>query len=54
VIAAKSVARFPAFSEERFAEYYLIGMLLSFLIAAGAGVAVRAALGLHPLLSGNP
>jgi hypothetical protein len=54
VIAAKSVARFPAFSEERFAEYYLIGTLLSFLIAAGLGVAVRAALGLHPLVSGNP
>jgi hypothetical protein len=45
---------FPACSEEWFAEYYLIGTLLSFLIAAGAGVAVRAALGLHPLQSGNP
>jgi hypothetical protein len=54
VIAAKSIARFPAFSEEKFAEYYLIGTLLSFLIAAGLGVAVRAALGLHPLLSGSP
>ena len=54
VIAAKSIARFPAFSDERFAEYYLIGTLLSFLTAAGIGVAVRAALGLHPLLSGKP
>ena len=54
VIAAKSVARFPAFSEESFAEYYLIGTLLSFLIAAGIGVAVRAALGLRPLPSGPP
>ena len=54
VIAAKSIARFPAFSEEKFAEYYLIGTLLSFLIAAGIGVAVRAALGLHPLLSASP
>ena len=52
VIAAKSIARFPAFTEEKFAEYYLIGTLLSFLSAAGLGVAVRAALGLHPLLSG--
>ena len=54
VIAAKSIARFPAFSDEKFAEYYLIGTLLSFLIAAGVGVAVRASLGLHPLLAGNP
>jgi hypothetical protein len=54
VIAAKSVARFPAFSQESFAEYYLIGTLLSFLIAAGLGVAVRGALGLHPLLAGAP
>ena len=54
VIAAKSIARFPAFSDEKFAEYYLIGTLLSFLIAAGLGAAVRAALGLHPLLSGSP
>ena len=54
VIAAKSIARFPAFSDEKFAEYYLIGTLLSFLTAAGMGVAVRASLGLHPLLSGNP
>jgi hypothetical protein len=51
VIAAKSVARFPSFAEERFAEYYLIGTLLSFLAALAVGVAVRSALGLHPLLS---
>jgi hypothetical protein len=54
VIAAKSVARFPSFAEAKFAEYYLIGTLLSFLTAAAVGVAVRAALGLHPLLSSNP
>lgn len=54
MIAAKSIARFPAFSDERFAGYYLIGTLLSFLTAAGIGVAVRAALGLHPLLTGKP
>jgi hypothetical protein len=46
VVAAKSVARFPSFSSEKFAEYYLIGSLLSLLIAAGCGIAVRAAIGL--------
>lgn len=53
VIAAKSVARFPSFAEEKFAEYYLIGTLLSFITAAAVAVAVRAALGLHPLLSSS-
>ncbi len=46
VVAAKSVARFPAFSEETFAEYYLIGSLLSLVVAAGIAVAIRATLGL--------
>ena len=50
VIAGKSVARFPSFKEEQFAEYYLIGSFLSLTIAAGAGMAVRAAIGLHPLV----
>jgi pimeloyl-ACP methyl ester carboxylesterase len=49
VIAGKSIARFPSFSEEKFAEYYLIGSLLSLMIAASCAVAVRAALGLAPL-----
>jgi hypothetical protein len=49
VIAAKSIARFPSFSEEKFAEYYLIGTLMSLLLAAASGVAVRAAMGLEPL-----
>ncbi|HEX4436922.1 MAG TPA: hypothetical protein VH061_09005 [Solirubrobacteraceae bacterium] len=38
------------FSEEEFAEYYLVGSLLSLGIAAGLGIAVRATLGLHPLV----
>lgn len=46
VIAGKSIARFPAFSQERFAEYYLIGTLLSLVIAAGGAIAVRAMIGL--------
>ena len=50
VLAGKSLARFPSFSEERFAEYYLIGSLLSLLIAAVCALAVRAALGLTPLV----
>jgi hypothetical protein len=49
VIAAKSIARFPSFAEERFAEYYLIGTLLSLLIAAATAIGVRAAMGLDPL-----
>ncbi|MFI4990482.1 MAG: hypothetical protein ACHQHO_06160 [Solirubrobacterales bacterium] len=50
VIAGKSIARFPSFKEEQFAEYYLIGSFLSLTVAAGAGMAVRAAMGLHPLV----
>jgi hypothetical protein len=49
VVAAKSIARFPSFSQERFAEYYLIGTLLSLLIAAATGFGVRAAIGLDAL-----
>ncbi len=51
VIAGKSIARFPSFTEESFAEYYLIGSLMSLVIAAGVGIAVRAALGLSLLPS---
>jgi len=49
VVAGKSVARFPSFSEERFAEYYVIGSLLSLAIALGTALAVRAIIGLHPV-----
>jgi hypothetical protein len=49
VIAGKSVARFPSFKEERFAEYYLIGSLMSLAIALGAALAVRAIIGLEPI-----
>ena len=49
VVAGKSIARFPSFNDEAFAEYYLIGSLLSLAIAAGAAIAVRALLGLTPL-----
>lgn len=45
VIAAKSIARFPSFAREDFAEYYLIGSLLSLLVALACGLAVRAGLG---------
>jgi hypothetical protein len=51
VIAAKSIARFPSFKEEKFAEYFLIGTLSSVVVAVGAAVAVRAILGLSPALA---
>ncbi len=51
VIAGKSIARFPSFSREAFAEYYLIGSLLSLAIVAAVAIGVRALLGLTPLPS---
>ena len=51
VVALKSVARFPSFREERFAEYYLIGTLASVLVATCTAMAVRALLDLSPLLA---
>ncbi|MGB8540937.1 MAG: DUF3307 domain-containing protein [Candidatus Acidiferrales bacterium] len=38
IIAAKSVARFPQFHREQFAEYFLIGTLLSISVAFVGGV----------------
>jgi hypothetical protein len=46
VVAVKSVARLPEFKDEAFAEYFLIGSLLSLAGALGAGVLVRLLLGL--------
>jgi hypothetical protein len=46
VLAAKSLARFPQLSESRdFAEYYLIGTLVSMAVAIGAGLVLAWALG---------
>lgn len=47
IFTAKSLARFPAFTREAFAEYYLIGTLLSLFGATAAAVGIRLALGLH-------
>ena len=45
VLAAKSLARFPQLSESRdFAEYYLIGTLVSMAVAIGTGLALTSAL----------
>lgn len=45
VVAVKSVARFPEFDRDRaFAEYFLIGTILSLLFALGVAYLVRAAL----------
>jgi hypothetical protein len=49
ILAAKSLARFPAFTREAFAEYYLIGTLLSFFGATAAAIGIRLALGLHAI-----
>jgi hypothetical protein len=51
VVAAKSIARFPSFTKEKFAEYFLIGTLFSVVVAVGMGVAVRAVLQLSPVLA---
>jgi hypothetical protein len=45
VFTAKSIARFPSFKREAFAEYYLIGTLLSVVAGAGSAVAIRLLLG---------
>jgi hypothetical protein len=41
IFSAKSIARFPEFQKTRFAEYFLIGSLTSFLVAIGAGLLGR-------------
>ncbi|MGA7521530.1 MAG: DUF3307 domain-containing protein [Acidobacteriaceae bacterium] len=38
ILTGKSIARFPEFKEPRFAEYFLIGTLLSILLAVLGGV----------------
>lgn len=45
VVAVKSVARYPEFAHDRkFAEYFLVGTLLSLGVALGVGYLIRAAL----------
>jgi hypothetical protein len=45
VVAVKSIARYPEFARDRkFAEYFLVGTLLSLLVAFGVGYLIRAAL----------
>ena len=44
IIGAKSVARFPEFKSRAFAEYFLIGTLISVAIAAAGGWALRTVL----------
>ena len=46
ILAAKAIARYPEFKSEHFAEYFLIGTLLSFSIAVlGGAVLARVILG---------
>jgi hypothetical protein len=51
VVTAKSVARFPELSQDQnsFAEYFLVGTLVSIGFAAAVALGVRVALGLPPL-----
>lgn len=44
IIGAKSIARFPEFRSRAFAEYFLIGTLLSVAIAAAGGFVLRQSL----------
>lgn len=48
IIGAKSVARFPEFKSRAFAEYFLIGMLISVAIAAAGGFVLRLSLDALP------
>ena len=46
ILAAKAIARYPEFKSEHFAEYFLIGTLLSFSIAVvGGALLARVVLG---------
>ena len=38
ILTAKSVARFPEFQKAKFAEYFLVGTLLSLALAVSAGL----------------
>jgi hypothetical protein len=40
ILTAKALARFPEFKEPRFAEYFLIGTLLSLALATGGGLII--------------
>lgn len=42
IVAAKSIARFNALDDKDFAEYYLIGTLLSVIVAVAVGVIIVA------------
>ncbi|WP_042832784.1 hypothetical protein [Thermoanaerobacter sp. YS13] len=44
VIAAKSIARYKELDNKDFAEYYLIGTMLSMLIALFGGLLIKAIL----------
>jgi len=41
ILTGKSIARFPEFKETRFAEYFLIGTLLSFSLALMGGILLQ-------------
>ena len=49
IVAAKSVVRFPEFTSRAFAEYFLIGTLLSVAVAVLGGWTLRSALQALPV-----
>jgi hypothetical protein len=52
IFTAKAIARYPEFRSERFAEYFLIGTLLSLAIAILGGVLLTEILFGHAKLPG--
>lgn len=50
ILTAKSIARYPEFKSERFAEYFLIGTLLSISLAV-SGAVLLSKLFFHRLLA---
>lgn len=52
ILTAKSIARYPEFKSESFAEYFLIGTLLSLSIGIGGGIVLTKVLLGHARLPG--
>jgi hypothetical protein len=49
IVTLKSVARFPSLRQEVFADYFLIGTLMSLTAALAGSILTRLSLGMSPL-----